>query len=134
MSPERAPKVCAEPGCPNDADRKSGRCPDHQERPWARGSASSRERIPEPLRRAVKRRDRGRCVFCRRPARQVDHRLPVAWGGLTLPENLQLMCDEDHEVKRREEAVIGRALAAGRLDEGVVARHVARWTPATPQT
>jgi hypothetical protein len=52
-----------------------------------------REPIPSDLRRAVYQRDGGRCVECDSAFDlQYDHVLPVALGGATTLENLQLLC------------------------------------------
>ena len=52
-----------------------------------------REPLPEDLRREVFRRDGGRCVACgSAELLQFDHIIPVALGGATTPENLQLLC------------------------------------------
>jgi 5-methylcytosine-specific restriction endonuclease McrA len=49
--------------------------------------------IPSDLRRAVFERDGGRCVECGSNFDlQYDHILPVAHGGATTLENLQLLC------------------------------------------
>jgi 5-methylcytosine-specific restriction endonuclease McrA len=49
--------------------------------------------IPSDLRRAVFERDGGRCVECGSNFDlQYDHLLPVAHGGATTLENLQLLC------------------------------------------
>lgn len=52
-----------------------------------------REPIPEEVRRAVFRRDGGRCVRCAgAELLQFDHVIPVALGGASTVENLQLLC------------------------------------------
>lgn len=52
-----------------------------------------REGIPEDVRREVFRRDGGRCAVCGDDALlQFDHVIPVALGGASSPENLQLLC------------------------------------------
>lgn len=52
-----------------------------------------REPIPEDVRRAVFRRDGGRCVACgSAELLQFDHVIPVALGGASSLENLQLLC------------------------------------------
>ena len=51
--------------------------------------------IPSELRRAVFERDGGRCVECDSNFDlQYDHILPLALGGATTLENLQLLCAE----------------------------------------
>lgn len=52
-----------------------------------------REPIPEAVRREVFRRDGGHCVNCGSDELlQFDHVIPVALGGASTPENLQLLC------------------------------------------
>ena len=52
-----------------------------------------REAIPEDVRRQVFRRDGGRCVTCGGDELlKFDHVIPVALGGSSTPENLQLLC------------------------------------------
>ncbi len=52
-----------------------------------------REPIPEDVRRAVFRRDGGRCVACgSEELLQFDHVIPLALGGASTAENLQLLC------------------------------------------
>ena len=117
-----APKVCAfaDPPCSRDAVR-DGRCENHQRRPWA---DSTHRKLPDRVRRQVRRRDRF-CVFCADPGREVDHRLPQAWGGPDELENLQFMCSNCHLIKTMEERVIG---GRGR-DPAEIEAHVERWTP-----
>ncbi len=58
-----------------------------------RGAGARREPIPEELRRQVFRRDRGRCVACGSDELlQFDHVIPVALGGASTADNLQLLC------------------------------------------
>jgi 5-methylcytosine-specific restriction endonuclease McrA len=53
----------------------------------------TRSPIPTDLRRAVFERDGGKCVECESGFDiQYDHVLPVALGGATTVENLQLLC------------------------------------------
>jgi 5-methylcytosine-specific restriction endonuclease McrA len=52
-----------------------------------------RESIPEEVRRRVFRRDGGRCAACGSgELLQFDHVIPVALGGASTEENLQLLC------------------------------------------
>lgn len=53
----------------------------------------SRPGIPEDVRRLVWRRDGGRCQTCGSDELlQFDHIIPIARGGSSEPENLQLLC------------------------------------------
>lgn len=52
-----------------------------------------RETIPREMRRLVYERDGGRCRHCGESFDlQYDHIIPVALGGATTPQNLQLLC------------------------------------------
>jgi hypothetical protein len=59
-----------------------------------------REPIPREIRRAVFTRDGGRCRVCGSSFDlQYDHILPVAHGGATTVENLQLLCADCNREK-----------------------------------
>ncbi|MGC8490095.1 MAG: HNH endonuclease [Clostridia bacterium] len=57
-------------------------------------SPAVRKRVSAPRRRALWERDQGRCGLCGQPVTYddavIDHIQPVAHGGLTTPENLQM--------------------------------------------
>ena len=68
------------------------------------GGATSRV-IPAAVKRAVWRRDRGRCSYVDRTSRrrcgsqhllQIDHVVPYARGGAADPNNLRLLCAAHH--------------------------------------
>jgi hypothetical protein len=59
-----------------------------------------REPIPEEIRRHVFQRDGGECQRCgSRELLQFDHIIPVALGGSSEPENLQLLCSRCNREK-----------------------------------
>ena len=128
------PKVCAIPGCANDATSShTGRCEVHAPPPrWA--TSNRRDALDKRrwslVRRKVLRRDKGMCRFCAMPASTVDHRLPLAWGGAPFEQaNLQSMCEECHRMKTDEEGVLGRKLGRAEVGREAVTAHVTRWTP-----
>ncbi|MBM4294140.1 MAG: HNH endonuclease [Deltaproteobacteria bacterium] len=54
---------------------------------------TTRTPIPEAIRAEVWRRDQGCCVNCgSKENLQFDHIIPIAKGGATSPQNLQLLC------------------------------------------
>ncbi len=68
---------------------------------------SNPRQIPAQLKREIWRRDQGRCSYLSpegrrctsRFALEIDHKIPVAWGGKTELENLQLLCREHNRLK-----------------------------------
>jgi 5-methylcytosine-specific restriction endonuclease McrA len=63
-------------------------------------TAVRREPISRELRRAVWERDGGRCVECANDFElQFDHVIPVALGGATSEQNLQLLCAPCNQAK-----------------------------------
>lgn len=61
--------------------------------------AYQRSLMTDSLRYDIMKRDNFRCVLCGRTAKEgvklhVDHILPVAKGGLTVPDNLRTLCDQ----------------------------------------
>ncbi|MHA1671649.1 MAG: HNH endonuclease [Promethearchaeota archaeon] len=65
-----------------------------------------REPLNQRLRAEILRRDGYRCVHCGRNPEEdnikleVDHIIPVEWGGKTEPENLQTLCRECNQGKK----------------------------------
>jgi 5-methylcytosine-specific restriction endonuclease McrA len=57
-------------------------------------ASPARPPIPEEVRIAVWRRDRGRCVRCSSQRNlEFDHIIPIALGGSNTARNLQLLCE-----------------------------------------
>jgi 5-methylcytosine-specific restriction endonuclease McrA len=66
----------------------------------ANGS-SGRAPIPPELARTVFERDGHKCLECGASEDlQFDHIIPVALGGATSPENLQILCGDCNRSKR----------------------------------
>ena len=66
----------------------------------ARRVRGGRESIPREMRRAVFERDGGKCAQCGTNFDiQYDHILPVALGGATTIDNLQLLCGDCNREK-----------------------------------
>lgn len=65
---------------------------------YQNSKAYQRSLMTASMRYDIMKRDHFRCVLCGRTAQEgaklhVDHILPVAKGGLTVPENLRTLCD-----------------------------------------
>jgi hypothetical protein len=66
----------------------------------APAAVAQRRAIPTPLRVLVWNRDGGRCVDCgAESGLQFDHVIPLALGGATAAENLQLLCEDCNRAK-----------------------------------
>lgn len=106
----RAPRLCSR--CRKVATR-GGYCDGHRPAPFTKGAnARNRWLANRPgnydgLRSKVIRRDRGRCVKCGAKGTEVDHIRNVADGGRWVLENLQLLCEDCHQIKIQEEALRG---------------------------
>lgn len=104
MSPRRAARPCAHPGCPNlvrGANRRF--CDEHQSEEWKRQDArrgSSAQRGYDARWREVRDRylqSHPVCERCqRRPATIVHHIVRKAKGGSDDPMNLQAVCSLCH--------------------------------------
>lgn len=128
----KTPKVCTEPGCSNNSiDPRHGRCEIHAPKRWENSTrATLMDKHQWTVRRKrILRRAKGICRFCGSHATVVDHRLPLAWGGDPYRDaNLQALCSGCHDIKTKEEAILGRALSGGMADQSDINAHVARWT------
>jgi 5-methylcytosine-specific restriction endonuclease McrA len=63
-------------------------------------SAGRRQPLPRDVRLAVWRRDRGRCRECGNGFDlQYDHIIPLALGGATSVDNLQILCGDCNRAK-----------------------------------
>jgi 5-methylcytosine-specific restriction endonuclease McrA len=66
----------------------------------AKSSIPTRQAIPEDIRREVFRRDGGRCAICgSNELIQFDHIIPVALGGNSTVDNLQVLCSDCNRKK-----------------------------------
>lgn len=71
---------------------------------------TSKRRIAQTLRAMVLLRDNSTCQMCGKNVQkdcikiQVDHIIPFSWGGQTVIENLQCLCEECNAGKKNWEA------------------------------
>lgn len=117
----RARGVCGVAGCTAPPTR-NGKCRAHAVPAWHDSEDRRRDRGVDPraerkLRELVRRRARGRCERCGRgPAPGelfvVDHVVPVAEGGPTEVENLELLCPTCDDVKTAADLARMRARQA----------------------
>lgn len=77
--------------------------------PWDASKAAGKREdwpsryIPESVKKAVWKRDGGRCQGCGAKKRlEYDHVLPISKGGKSVAENLQLLCAPCNRKKRNE--------------------------------
>jgi 5-methylcytosine-specific restriction endonuclease McrA len=110
------------PGCVENSNPGNSRCPTHTP---AGGWDNARYKAKpgwKQKRRMTLRRDGSQCVICGNAAEQVDHLLPVRWGGADVLVNLQSVCARCHRLKTQDEQQIGR-----HRTPGAVAAHVKKW-------
>lgn len=63
-------------------------------------TVSQRERIPDKVKYAVWRRDKGRCSQCEsREKLEYDHIIPVSRGGSSTVRNIELLCESCNRKK-----------------------------------
>ena len=68
-------------------------------------SSARRERIPDEVKAFVWERDAGRCVQCgSEDDLQFDHVIPVAKGGGTAAENIQILCGDCN--RRKSDSIV----------------------------
>lgn len=53
--------------------------------------------IPSSVKHIVYERDRGLCVYCRKPGLPEAHYIPRSKGGLGIPENVLTLCRPCHD-------------------------------------
>lgn len=85
----RALRVCGEPGC---ATLTTGaKCDAHAPEPWAGSAHRARDHRGDAKRnRRVMREHGGICHVCNLPgATEIDHVVPLAWGGADADHNLR---------------------------------------------
>jgi 5-methylcytosine-specific restriction endonuclease McrA len=99
--PTAPPTRCTEPGC--GTLTTTGRCPEHQRKPWANPSANTRT-LTGAQRRTIKDqqlRREPRCRACHATTElEADHIIELADGGAIFdPANLQTLCHDCHAIK-----------------------------------
>lgn len=111
--PKSAPKPCSYPGCGVLVHDGSSRCAKHPKAVWAKPTPTKRitGRRLQALRAALFARA-PLCAECERqgrvtPATERDHIVPLAEGGADDDSNVQGLCHECHEAKRKEESARG---------------------------
>ena len=85
-----------------------------------------RSYLTSSQRAAIKRRDGHRCVLCDSTHHlEVDHIIPVAFGGTDTADNLRTLCRDCHTAKTRAESAEGarRRTARRRRHDPYVAKH-----------
>ena len=101
--------VCFAPDLPKQAVPRHWRA---RYRAWYGREGAKSSHITDRTRRLVYIADQFRCVGCGAlGARDVDHRIPWAWGGLTILWNLFTLCERCNRVIKVDywEDIHGRA-------------------------
>ena len=108
--------------CYKNVAGRGGYCKEHQQKAWFN---PGRERPTQEFlrnRKTVIARAKGQCENqpagfqrCTRRGKEVDHKIPKAAGGVDALFNLQLLCEECHKVKTRQDSIEGIRRAKGKL-------------------
>lgn len=115
--PARTPTPCRAQLCRNTTRHAHGYCDNHADKAkaWSRGRGGRGRggRAWRRLRDAVAERDRYLCQECRRkgrvtPFQSVDHIVPEAEGGRSVPSNLEALCGPCHSAKTQAESLRAR--------------------------
>lgn len=101
--PQRAPTPCPRPECGHLRP-----CPTHQREPWDGSRRRQLDTLTAADRKRIRRRDDWTCQQCGSPGSDVDHIVPLAFGGLNDPTNLQVLCVSCHRTKSSREGAQGR--------------------------
>lgn len=98
----RAPRVCAQPGCPQPAGF-DGRCSTHRQPAWVK--RADIPRTSNAWRKAVLERDGHTCRECGQPATEADHIIPRAVAPQRAHDidNGQALCPSCHAKKTRSD-------------------------------
>ncbi len=98
-------KVCAHPGCPALVSRQgANRCEAHDKGAFTAQHGNKNHGVDARTRRAVFRRDGGRCHWCGIVTRDwhADHLIPHADGGPSSIDNLVTACKRCNEDRGRK--------------------------------
>ena len=60
-------------------------------------------------------RDGGLCTYCNGLAIEIDHVVPVSWGGPTIPSNLVCCCHRCNSKKKNRSDTIGQEMVTAGL-------------------
>lgn len=112
--PQRAPTICTILACGALAVA-NGRCGAHPKLPWS-GAGRGSTWAWRKLRAAVLEAADHRCQACDAPATEVDHIVPLAFGGTDDPGNLRALCRRCHNrATARAAAARGRRRRRGEV-------------------